>query len=86
MDRIIAKLIVLRILLFNFVESTGFRRVSNAAVPKYNMRGHVFMYLCDSLFNKVAKKFEIFLKNLNKYPLQITYGHMIFNLEFQYLV
>jgi hypothetical protein len=68
MDRMIAEMIALQNLSFNFVEGTGFRRVMNAALPKYKLRGRDFFssHLCDYLYNKLAKKIKDLLAEFEK--------------------
>jgi hypothetical protein len=68
MDRMIAEMIALQNLSFNFVEGTGFRRVMNAALPKYKLRGRDFFssHLCGYLYNKLAKKIKDLLAEFEK--------------------
>lgn len=68
MDRTIAEMIALQNLPFNFVEGTGFRRVMQAALPKYKMRGRDFFssYVCDDLYSKLAKKTKDLLEEFDK--------------------
>jgi hypothetical protein len=68
MDRMIAEMIALQNLSFNFVEGTGFRRVMNAALPKYKLRGRDFFFshLCGYLYNKLAKKIKDLLAEFEK--------------------
>lgn len=68
MDRTIAEMIALQNLPFHFVEGTGFRRVMQAALPKYKIRGRDFFssYVCDNLYNKLAKKTKDLLEELDK--------------------
>lgn len=68
MDRTIAEMIALQNLPFHFVEGTGFRRVMQAALPKYKLRGRDFFssYVCDNLYNKLAKKTKDFLEEFDK--------------------
>ncbi|CAH0730570.1 unnamed protein product, partial [Brenthis ino] len=68
MDRTIAEMIALQNLPFHFVEGTGFRRVMQAALPKYKIRGRDFFssYVCDNLYNKLAKKTKDLLEEFDK--------------------
>jgi hypothetical protein len=68
MDRMIAEMIALQNLSFNFVEGTGFRRVMNAALPKYKLRRRDFFssHLCDYFYNKLAKKIKDLLAEFEK--------------------
>lgn len=68
MDRTIAEMIALQNLAFNFVEGIGFRRVMNAAIPKYKMRGRDFFssYVCDHLYNRLKKKTKDLLQEFDK--------------------
>nr|CAI5867523.1 unnamed protein product [Callosobruchus analis] len=68
MDRAIAEMIALQNLPLHFVEGTGFRRVMQAALPKYKLRGRDFFssYVCDNLYNKLAKKTKDLLEEFDK--------------------
>nr|CAI5864400.1 unnamed protein product [Callosobruchus analis] len=50
------------------VKGTGFRRVMQAALPKYKLRGRDFFssYVCDNLYNKLAKKTKDVLEEFDK--------------------
>ncbi|GBP23633.1 Zinc finger BED domain-containing protein 4 [Eumeta japonica] len=63
----IAEMIALQNLRFSFVEGTGFRRLMNA-LPKYKLRGrdYFFSFVCDNLYNPLAKKVKDLLVEFDK--------------------
>lgn len=67
-DKLIAEMIALQDLPFNFVESIGFRRLMQAALPRYKLRGREYFtsFLCENLYNQMASKVKQLLKGFNK--------------------
>lgn len=61
-------MIALQNLPFSFVEGTGFRRLMNAALPKYKLRGRDYFssFVCDNLYNRLAKKVKDLLVEFDK--------------------
>ena len=49
---------------FHFVEGIGFRRLMQAIIPKYNLRGRNFFtdYVCKDLYEKVAAEVKNVIK------------------------
>ena len=81
MDRTIAEIVAIHKLPFNYVGDTVFRRVMNAALPRYKLRGclftyYNFLYIWDVLYYRVTKKIKDLLgkfKKKKKSLLQPTY-------------
>ena len=68
MDKLIAEMLALQNLSFNFVDGVGFRRVMHAALPKYHLKGRTFFtsYLCDDLYPKISRKIQEVLQQFTK--------------------
>lgn len=67
-DDLIAQMIALQDLPFNFVEGIGFRRLMQFIAPNYQFRGRQFFtsYICDELYTKLANKVGDLLKTFQK--------------------
>ncbi|GBP43103.1 Zinc finger BED domain-containing protein 4 [Eumeta japonica] len=67
-DKLIAEMIALQDLPFNFVEGIGFKRLMQFIAPNYQLRGRQFFtnYICDDLYPKLAEKISQLLKTFDK--------------------
>ncbi|XP_071052451.1 zinc finger BED domain-containing protein 4-like [Onthophagus taurus] len=67
-DKLVAEMIVLQNLPFNFVEGVGFQRLVQAALPRYNLRGRQYFtnLLCNDIYNKMKLKILDLLKQFEK--------------------
>nr|XP_022906586.1 zinc finger BED domain-containing protein 4-like [Onthophagus taurus] len=67
-NRLIGEMIALEDLPFNFVEGVAFRRLINTILPRYKLSGRQFFtsLVCDDLYNSVANKIKVLLKDLEK--------------------
>lgn len=54
-DQLVAEMIALQNLPFNFVEGVGFKRLIEAALPRYHLRGrqHFTNLLCTDIYGKI---------------------------------
>ncbi|CAK1579976.1 unnamed protein product [Parnassius mnemosyne] len=67
-DKLVAEMIVLQNLSFNFVEGVGFQRLMQAALPRYHLRGRQYFtnLLCTDIYNKIKLKVLGLLKQFEK--------------------
>lgn len=67
-DKLIAEMIALQDLPFNFVESVGFHRLMRVALPHYKLRGREYFtsFLCENLYDRMASKVKQLLEGFNK--------------------
>lgn len=67
-DKLVAEMIALQNLPFNFVEGVGFQRLVQAALPRYNLRGRQYFtnLLCNDIYNKMKLKILELLKQFEK--------------------
>lgn len=67
-DKLIAEMIALQNLPFNFVEGIGFRRFLQVALPHYKLKGREYFtsFLCENLYDQMASKVKQLLEDFNK--------------------
>ncbi|CAK1578044.1 unnamed protein product [Parnassius mnemosyne] len=67
-DKLVAEMIALQNLSFNFVEGVGFQRLMQAALPRYHLRGRQYFtnLLCTDIYNKIKLKVLGLLKQFEK--------------------
>ncbi|CAK1589834.1 unnamed protein product [Parnassius mnemosyne] len=67
-DKLVAEMIALQNLSFNFVEGVGFQRLMQAALPRYHLRGRQYFtnLLCTDIYNKIKLKVLGLLKQFKK--------------------
>lgn len=67
-DKLVAEMIALQNLPFNFVKGVGFQRLVQAALPRYNLRGRQYFtnLLCNDIYNKMKLKILELLKQFEK--------------------
>lgn len=67
-DDLIGEMIAVQNLPFSFVEGIGFRRLMQAALPNYQLRGRQFFteHICEKIYSEMSRKIRQLLKQFSK--------------------